>query len=288
MALNFLVLLRRKVSVAVGAAGLLAASLSSAAAEPLKIAADVGYAPWAMRQPSGETEGFSIEVAKEIARRIGRTGVEVVDVNFSAIFAGLFAGRYDMIVAPMSMNKERAAQLLFTEGYMTGGIGLITRSEDDSITKPEDLRGKVLATNSGSFTDTWATENEAKYGYKVQRYDKDSDALQAVIAKRADADVVNLNVGQYAASKNRRLKVVHRIFVNYDLGYGFRKDAKELRNQVEGALECMKLDGTLQGLHEKWFGEQPDPADASMKVFAGYGPVGLEGYERSYHKPDCK
>ena len=109
-----------------------------------------------------------------------------------------------------------------------------------------------------------------------------------MIAKRADADVVNLNVGQYAASKNRRLKVVHRIFVNYDLGYGFRKDAKELRNQVEGALECMKLDGTLQGLHEKWFGEQPDPADASMKVFAGYGPVGLEGYERSYHKPDCK
>lgn len=288
MTLNFTGLLRRKISFAAGAACLLVASLSGAAAEPLKIAADIGYAPWAMRQPSGEIEGFSIEVAKEIARRIGRTGVEVVDVNFSAIFAGLFAGRYDMIVAPMSMNKERAAQLLFTEGYMTGGIGLVTRSEDDSITKPEDLRGKVLATNSGSFTDTWATENEAKYGYKVQRYDKDSDALQAVIAKRADADVVNLNVGQYAASKNRRLKVVHRIFVNYDLGYGFRKDAKELRSQVENALECMKLDGSLQGLHEKWFGEQPDPADSSMKVFAGYGPIGLEGYERSYHKPDCK
>lgn len=288
MTLNFTVLLRRKISFAAGAACLLVASLSGAAAEPLKIAADIGYAPWAMRQPSGEIEGFSIEVAKEIARRIGRTGVEVVDVNFSAIFAGLFAGRYDMIVAPMSMNKERAAQLLFTEGYMTGGIGLVTRSEDDSITKPEDLRGKVLATNSGSFTDTWTTENEAKYGYKVQRYDKDSDALQAVIAKRADADVVNLNVGQYAASKNRRLKVVHRIFVNYDLGYGFRKDAKELRSQVENALECMKLDGSLQGLHEKWFGEQPDPADSSMKVFAGYGPIGLEGYERSYHKPDCK
>lgn len=288
MALNLSNLLRRKISAVAGAAGLVVASLSGAAAEPLKIAADVGYAPWAMRQPSGEIEGFSIEVAKEIARRMGRTGVEVVDVNFSAIFAGLFAGRYDMIVAPMSMTKERAAQLLFTEGYMTGGIGLVTRSDDNSITKPEDLRGKVLATNSGSFTDTWATANEAKYGYKIQRYDKDSDALQAVIAKRADADVVNLNVGQYAASKNRRMKVVHRIFVDYDLGYGLRKDAKELRNQVEGALECMKLDGTLQGLHEKWFGEQPDPADSSMKVFAGYGPVGLEGYERSYHKPDCK
>lgn len=288
MSLNFAQLLRSKINLAAFGAGILALSFSGATAEPLKIAADVGYAPWAMRQPSGEIEGFSIEVAKDIARRIGRTGVEVVDVNFSAIFAGLFAGRYDMIVAPMSMNKERAAQLLFTEGYMTGGIGLVTRSDDDSITKPEDLRGKVLATNSGSFTDTWATENEAKYGYKVQRYDKDSDALQAVISKRADADVVNLNVGQYAASKNRRLKVVHRIFVNYDLGYGFRKDAKELRNQVENALECMKLDGSLQGLHEKWFGEQPDPADSSMKVFAGYGPVGLEGYERSYHKPDCK
>jgi len=278
----------RKFRLSIGSLLLVSGSITYASAEPLKIAADIGYAPWAMRQPSGEIDGFSVDVAKDIARRIGRSGVEVIDVNFSAIFAGLFAGRYDMIVAPMSMNKERAAQLLFTEGYMTGGIGLVTRSDDDSVTKPEDLRGKVLATNSGSFTDTWATENEAKYGYKIQRYDKDSDALQAVIAKRADADVVNLNVGQYAASKNRRLKVVHRIFVNYDLGYGFRKDAKDLRNQVENALECMKLDGSLQGLHEKWFGEQPDPADSSMKVFVGYGPVGLEGYDRTYHKPDCK
>jgi len=269
------------------AAVLVGLSAGAAQAEPLKVAADVGYAPWAMRQPSGQVEGFVVDVANEFAKRIGRSGAEVVDVNFSAIFAGLFAGRYDMIVAPMSMTKERAAQLLFTEGYMTSGLGLVV-AEGSPIAKPEDLKGKVLATNSGSFSDTWATQNAEKYGYTVERYDKDTDAMQSVLAKRADANVVNLNVGQYATSKNKRLKVVHRVLGDYDLGYGFRKDNVELRNKVESALECMKMEGVIQGLHEKWFGEPPVGADAMMKVFVGYGPVGLEGHDGAYHKLECK
>jgi polar amino acid transport system substrate-binding protein len=269
------------------AAALIGLTSGVAHAETLKVAADVGYAPWAMRQPSGQVEGFVVDVANEFAKRIGRDSAEVVDVNFSAIFAGLFAGRYDMIVAPMSMTKERASQLLFTEGYMTSGLGLVV-AEGSSIEKPEDLKGKILATNSGSFSDTWATQNAEKYGYTVQRYDKDTDAMQSVLAQRADANVVNLNVGQYAASKNKRLKVVYRVLGDYDLGYGFRKDNTELRNKVEAALECMKLEGVMQGLHEKWFGEAPVPADAMMKVFVGHGPIGLEGHDGAYHKLECK
>lgn len=268
-------------------AGFVGMAVTSLSAEPLKVAADVGYAPWAMRQPSGEVEGFAVDMAKEIAKRIGRSGVEVVDVNFSAIFAGLFANRYDMIVAPMAMTPQRAEQMLFTEGYMTSGLALVVGS-DSTIQKPEDLKGKILATNSGSFSDTWATQNAEKFGYTVQRYDKDSDAMQSVVAKRADANVVNLNVAQYAASKNRRLKLIHRIYGEYELGYSFRKDGNELRNKVDAALECMKFEGVVAQLHDKWFGEKPGETDASMKVVAGYGPVGLTGYDATFHKMECK
>ncbi|MDO9524447.1 MAG: transporter substrate-binding domain-containing protein, partial [Gemmobacter sp.] len=165
---------------------------TSAVAEPLRVAADVGYAPWAMRSASGETSGFSVDMAEAIAKRLGRDGVEVIDVNFSAIFAGLFAERYDMIVAPMQVTEARAEELLFTEGYLTSGLALVAATGNDSISGPEDLKGKILATNNGSQTDIWATENEAKYGYTIQRYDKDTDAMQAVVVGRADADIVNL------------------------------------------------------------------------------------------------
>lgn len=269
-------------------AGAMIVGLNPSHAEPLKVAADVGYAPWAMQGPGGEVTGFSVDVANDIAKRIGREGAEVVDVNFSAIFAGLFSGRYDMIVAPMAITDVRAEQLLFTEGYMTSGLALVVAAGNEEIKSPEDLKGKVLATNSGSQSDTWATENEAKYGYTVQRYDKDTDAMQAVVAGRAAANIVNINVAQYAAVQNDKLAVAHRIYTDQDIGYAVRKEDTALRAEIENALECMKLDGTIQGLHEKWFGEAPEPINSIMKVFAGYGPVGFQGYELNYHVPACE
>jgi polar amino acid transport system substrate-binding protein len=279
---------RRLGLAAAAIAGSLLLGFTPAQAEPLKVAADVGYAPWAMRGPDGQATGFVIDVANDIARRMGRDKAEIIDVNFSAIFAGLFAGRYDAIMAPMEITDVRAKQLLFTEGYMSSGLALVIRSDDKEIKSPEDLKGKVLATNSGSQSDTWATENEAKYGYTVQRYDKDTDAMQAVVAGRAAANIVNVNVAQYAAVKNKKIVVAHRLYTNRDIGYAVRKGDEKLRAEIENALECMKMDGTIQGIHEKWFGEAPEPVNSMMKVFVGYGPVGYEGYEPTYHVPACK
>lgn len=260
----------------------------AASAEPLRVAADVGYAPWAMRSASGDTSGFSIDVAEEIAKRIGRDGVEVIDVNFSAIFAGLFAERYDMIVAPMQITETRADELLFTEGYLTSGLALVAAESNDTIDSPEDLNGKILATNNGSQTDIWATANAEKYGFTVQRYDKDTDAMQAVVTGRADADIVNMFVAQHAAKNNKKLKVVARIYTDKDIAYAVRPVDVELRNTIEVAMECMKLDGTMHELHEKWFGEYPEPVNSIMKVYAGFGPVGFKGYDATFHVPDCK
>lgn len=257
-------------------------------AETFKVAADVGYAPWAMREASGETSGFAVDVANEIATRLGKDGVEIIDVNFSAIFAGLFAGRYDMIIAPMSITEVRAKELLFTEGYLTSGLALVVAADRNDISGPEDLKGKILATNSGSQTDTWATEHAEQYGFTVQRYDKDTDAMQAVVAGRADADIVNIFVAQHAAKNNNKLKVAHRLYTDQDVGYAVRKEDVDLRNSIENAMECMKLDGVFYELHEKWFGEYPEPVNSIMKVYAGYGPVGFEGHEATFHVPDCK
>lgn len=279
---------RRLGLTAAAIAGSLLLGFTPTSAEPLKVAADVGYAPWAMRGPDGQVTGFVIDVANDIARRMGRDKAEIIDVNFSAIFAGLFAGRYDAIMAPMEITDVRAKQLLFTEGYMSSGLALVTSSDDKEIKSPGDLKGKVLATNSGSQSDTWATENQAKYGYTVQRYDKDTDAMQAVVAGRAAANIVNVNVAQYAALKNKKIAVAARLYTDRDIGYAVRKGDEKLRAEIEGALECMKLDGTIEGIYKKWFGEEPEPANSMMKVFAGYGPVGYEGYEPTYHVPACK
>jgi len=70
-------------------------------------------------------------------------------------------------------------------------------------------------------------------------------------------------------------------------GAPFPKASVELRNQIEEVLECMKLDGTVAKLSEKWFGVAPGPDSAERTVFPGFGVPGLPGHDPAPHTPRC-
>lgn len=71
-------------------------------------------------------------------------------------------------------------------------------------------------------------------------------------------------------------------------GYAFRKEDVKYRDLVEGAVECMKQDGTLKALYEKWYGGDI-PADSPLiTVYPGYGAPGFEGYDETPHDVVCK
>lgn len=255
---------------------------------PLRVAADVGFAPFAIKQPDGEVVGFAVDSAREIAERLGRPGYEIVDVNWSAIFSGLFAARYEFNIAPTNITTERAGRMLFTEGYMETGLGVTIRAGEPDLEGPEGLEGKVVAVNNGSVSDTWATENRERYGFTVERYDKQPDAVQAVITRRAYATIADLPNSQYVATQNDRVKVGHAIYTGNVFGYPFRPDDKEFRDRVERIVEQMKLDGTYAEIHRKWFGDRPGPDSAMNKVWVGYGMPGFEGYSFEPHMPGSR
>jgi polar amino acid transport system substrate-binding protein len=252
--------------------------------QPLRVAADVGFAPFAMTLPSGETVGFAVDIGEEIARRLGRPGVEVVDVNFSAIFSGLFSKRFEFIIAPTNITEERAKEMLFTEGYMGTGLGFAMR-DGDELNSPEELSSKTVAVNNGSVADTWATENAERYGFAVQRFDKNADAVQAVLTRRAFANIADLPAAQYAAIQAPGLKVGYVEYTGNNFGYVFRLNDVEFRNQVERIVEAMKLDGTFARIHEEWFGDGPGADTAMNKVWVGYGHPGFSGYSFEPHQP---
>lgn len=247
--------------------------------KPLVAAADVGFAPFSYKTPAGELTGFSVEFGREIARRLGRPGLEVIDQKFSVIFAGLFAKRFEMIVAPTNITAERAEQMLFTEPYMATGLGFLIR-QGEEMKGLEALKGKVVAVNNGSISDTWATENAAKYGFEVQRYDKNADAVQGVLTRRAFANISEVPTVAYIATQQKALKVGYNHYTGRSFGLVFRKDDTEFRNEVEKVVEAMKKDGSLAKLHEKWFGRPPDPGTAMTQVYEGFGAPGFPGHAK--------
>ena len=129
--------------------------------EKLKIACDLGFAPFCFKKTSGEITGFTYDFADAIAKKLGRPGIDVTDSNFSAIFAGLFSKRYEMIPAPTNITTERAAQMLFSEPYMPTGMGFLVK-KGGKIANLEDLKGKELTVNNGSISDKWLTDNRGQ------------------------------------------------------------------------------------------------------------------------------
>lgn len=253
--------------------------------QPLRVAADVGFVPFAFTAPSGEVQGFSADMAQELAKRLGRPGYEIVDSNWSAIFSGLFAKRWEFNIAPTTVTAERDKRMLYTEPYFETGFGFITRASDSMPDGPESLRGKTVGVNTGNTSDGWATEHAEQYDFTVKRYDKNADAVQAVLTNRIFANVVDLPVAGYVASKQSRLKLSHRIYTGHSFAFPFRKDDVQFRNTIERILEGMKLDGTVAKFHEKWFGDMPGLDTAMGKIWVGYGPVGYTSYTYEPHSP---
>jgi len=232
-------------------------------------------------------EGFGVDMIKEVAKRVGRPGVEIVDINFSGLFAALFSKRIEFTVNPLNITAERAERMLYTEPFFATGNGFLVRAAD-SMKGFEDLKGKQLAVNRGTISDTWATQNAEKYGFEVQRYDTFPDSVQAVITRRAFTALNEIPTAVFAASQNKAIKVGFNDFNGRNFGYAFRLESTTYRNTVEGAIECMKKDGTLVKMYEKWYGSKPDAASSINTVFPGYGAPGFKGYDATPHELSCK
>jgi polar amino acid transport system substrate-binding protein len=274
----------RKLVSAIGLAAFLATP--ALAQTPLKTAVDGTFAPHAMPKLGGGTEGFNIDLANEVAKRLKRP-VDITVTQFSGILPGLAAGTFDFVAAPVTATKERAENMLFTEGYLNTDFQFLIKKGSPKIDKMEDLKGKVVTVNKGSAYDSWARGLEGQIGWTVESFGTQSDAVQAVLSGRAYANITGNTVGAWAAKQNPQLELSILHSTGLVWAAPLRKDSKELLGQVENAIECMKLDGTIATLHEKWFGIKPAPGSAAVTVFPGTGVPGLPGYDPTPRTPSC-
>lgn len=273
--------------VAVVAATAMMLAAGGAQAEKFKVAADVGYAPHVMAKPTGGVEGMNIDIGEAIAKKLGME-LEVIDQQWSGIFAGLNAKKYDMIVAPTTITKERAESMLFTEGYFDGDYQFVIKKSAPQVTALDDLKGKVISVNKGNLYDKWATEREPQYGWTVMRFDKNADAIAAVIAGRATANMAGSTVGGWAAKQNPMIVPSTLVIkTGQTFGMAFRLEDVELRNKIELILECLKKDGTVAAAFEKWTGLKAEPDSVVYQPQPGFGPKGFNGYDETPHEMSC-
>jgi len=277
--------------VAVAAAALAIATGAIAQDKPLIVGFDGTFAPHAMPKMGGGIEGFNVDLILEAGKRMGRK-IEIFNAEFSGLIPAMNAGKIDFLGAPTTVTPERTHQMLFSEGYLNTFYAFVVSAAKPDLKSLADLKGKTLSTNKGTPTDKWLQDNAAKYEYKSLAYGTTTDAIQSVITGHTDATLTGNTVSAYAVLRsNGQLKLAT---LNVDQGLvwaaAFRKDDVKLRNAFEDVLECMKLDGTVVKLAEKWFGSKVAGGPAASTVYPGYGVPGpgYGGYDPTPHTPKCK
>ena len=251
---------------------------------PLRTAVDGTFAPHAFPSLSGGYEGFNVDLANEIAKRLKRK-IIIDAAQYSGLIPALQAGTYDFLAAPTTVTKERAENMLFTEGYLNTDFQFLIKKGAPKVAKLEDLKGKTITVNKGSAYDSWARDLESKIGWKVESFGTQTDAVQAVLVGRADANVAGNTVIAWAAKNNPQLELSYLYSTGLVWGAPLRKDSGELRKTIENAIECMKLDRTIAKMHEKWFGVAAPAGSAAVAVFPGYGVPDMPGYDPTAHTP---
>src|SRR3954471_19623956 len=141
--------MKNRLAMLASALLLAATPLTAQEGAPLKTAVDGTFAPHAMPKLGGGYEGFNIDLADEIAKRLKRKSV-VDAVQFSGIVPALQAGTYDYVAAPTTVTQERAENMMFTEAYLNTGFQFMIKKGATKVDKLEDLKGKITSVNKGS------------------------------------------------------------------------------------------------------------------------------------------
>ncbi|NTG64740.1 transporter substrate-binding domain-containing protein [Agrobacterium rhizogenes] len=271
-----------------GLAGLLLCCAVSnvLAAGQIKTAIDGTFAPHAMPTLDGKLEGFNVDMINLIGERLGKS-VDLTGAQFSGLVPALQAGTYDFLAAPITVTKERSANMLFTEGFMDTNFSFVVPAKAADFKTLEDFKGKVIAVNKGSAYESFLKEKMADYGWTVETYGTNTDAIAAVLSGRADANLSGSTTAAWAAKKNVALKLSYEHPTGLVWGLAFRKDDVQGRNLVDKAIECLKIDGSMAKLSEKWFGVTPVAGTTIVTPTKGYGTPGFEGYVDDDHKPTC-
>lgn len=270
------------------------AAITSFAAVPaqaqdtdLVVGLDFTSNPYIIAQPDGSATGFNVDLVTEVAKRLGRPGVKLVDQQFAGIFAGLEAGKYEFIAAPVTLTQERSEAMLFIEGFAATNLQFLNR-KGEAFDSLEALRGKSVAVNNGSAQEQYLETISDEYGFTISKYGKNSDAFQAVISGRDFAAISGDGNVLYAAAQNPQLEASYLVNTGNVFSWAFRKDDEATRTKVERIIECMKLEGVVGQIYAKWFGAPPAANSPSMTVYAGIGQPGKANFVEDYAAPACQ
>ncbi len=220
---------------------------------------DDSFPPMGYRDDNDEIVGYDIDLAKEVASRMG---VELVlqPIDWDYKESELSDGNIDCIWNGMSIDDERREKLNLSEPYLNNQQVVVVLS-DSGINTLADLAGKEVILQAGSTAegalDSHPEVKETLKDGQAIPVDNNVQAMMELKNGTGDAVIMDAVVARYYLNleDGDAYKILDEVLSEEEYAIGFRKGDQELRDEVQKILGEMKADGKLAEITIKWFGE---------------------------------
>jgi cystine transport system substrate-binding protein len=215
---------------------------------------------------SGDNEGYSIDLAREVASRLGLEA-EFPTVDFVAELEGLAQGLYDIADSGIWPNQARQdAGFVFSRPVTSTGIIAQVLTENEGSAGFGDVTGKKIGGIQGSSQEKLVLDGEAEMGYdEYLGFAGAAEALTGLRQGRVDLLVFDTLVAGYAAVTNDDLSVAGPTIAPHPLSFTYQTGNEAKRDAIDVVLDEMIADGTVAELQLKWFGRCiPIPEDINQ------------------------
>ena len=236
-------------------AGTTAAETAEAAGGTLIVGFDQDFPPMGFVGDNGEYTGFDLDLAKEVASRLGLE-YKAQPIAWDSKDMELESGNIDCIWNGFTITG-REDDYTWTTPYMANKQVFVVANDSD-IKSQADLAGKVVEVQADSSAEAALKENQDlanTFGQLLTTPDYNT-AFMDLEQGAVDAVAMDVIVAGYQIKqRNADFKILDDSLSEEEYGIGFKKGNTELRDKVQGALEEMAADGTLAKIADEWFGE---------------------------------
>jgi len=229
----------------------LAGPAFAGAVREVSVATDATWPPMEMVDASKKIVGFDIDYLTAVAKEAGFTPA-FKNTAWDGIFAGLAAGRYDVIASSVTITDERKKQYDFSDPYINVGQILVVPKAEAAKTLA-GLKGKKVGAQIGT---TGAMEIKKTDGVELKTYDEIGLAFEDMAAGRIAGVVCDeptaahyaLQRGEYKA----KFKIVGATFTQESYGFVVKKGNQELVDLLNKGIKAVKAKGIDEQLRKKW------------------------------------
>ena len=214
----------------------------------LIMSTNAAFPPYEMTNDAGEYEGIDVEMAGEIAKRLGLE-LEIDDMDFDSALLAVQQGKSDIAMAGITVSEDRLLVMDFSDSY-ANGVQVIIVPEDSDIASPDDLEGKLIGTQRATTGNIYCVD---EYGEDaVITYDNGLTAVQALTNGQLDCVIIDNAPAQSFVEANPGLKILDTAFAEEDYAIGVAKGNTQLLDAINSILAEMEADGTTQAIVDKY------------------------------------